>query len=117
MKKLISVDEARAYALEHFPSPVVRRPIEEVLDKCPGVEVVTDINVGNKHVVLCKDCARSRPLRDREIGVFEPYCLICTCAHGCGVAYPEYDMDDKVVLPTSFCSYGYRLPKNEGDTP
>lgn len=60
-------------------------------------------------VVRCKDCARSRPLRDGEIGVFEPYCLICTCPHGCGVAYPEHDMDDRVVLPTSFCSYGYRL--------
>ena len=35
MPEMINVEEARAYALEHFPSPVVRRPIEALLDDCP----------------------------------------------------------------------------------
>lgn len=38
MDGLISVDEARAYAREHWPSPVVRRPLEALLDNCPRVE-------------------------------------------------------------------------------
>ena len=37
MDGLISVDEARAYAQEHWPSPVVRRQIEALLDNCPRV--------------------------------------------------------------------------------
>ena len=37
MPEMINVEEARAYALEHFPSPVVRRPIEALLDNCPRV--------------------------------------------------------------------------------
>ena len=39
MDGLISVDEARAYAREHWPSPVVRRPLEALLDNCPRMEV------------------------------------------------------------------------------
>ena len=39
MPEMINVEEARAYALEHFPSPVVRRPIEALLDDCPRAEV------------------------------------------------------------------------------
>lgn len=50
MPKLISVDEARAYALERFPSPVVRKPIEEVLDKCPAADV--------QDIVRCKECRK-----------------------------------------------------------
>ena len=38
MDGLISVDEARAYAREHWPSPVVRRPLEAFLDNCPRVD-------------------------------------------------------------------------------
>lgn len=38
MAEIINVEEARAYAREHWPSPVVRRPLEALLDDCPRVE-------------------------------------------------------------------------------
>lgn len=38
-KMMIDIEEARAYALEHFPSPVVRRHIEALLEGCPRAEV------------------------------------------------------------------------------
>lgn len=40
MAEIINVEEARAYARERWPSPVVRRPIEALLDDCPRVEVI-----------------------------------------------------------------------------
>ena len=48
MDGLISVNEARAYAREHWPSPVVRRPLEALLDNCPRVEGTL--------MVLCNEC-------------------------------------------------------------
>jgi hypothetical protein len=35
MPEMINVEEARAYARKRWPSPVVRRPIEALLDDCP----------------------------------------------------------------------------------
>lgn len=35
MPEMINVEEARAYALKRWPSPVVRRSIEALLDDCP----------------------------------------------------------------------------------
>lgn len=63
MDGLISVNEARAYAREHWPSPVVRRPLEALLDNCPRVEA---------QWISVKD----RLPEDRDwvlvIGVFDP---------------------------------------------
>lgn len=39
MPKMIDVDVARAYAEERWPSPVVRRCVDILLDNCPTVEV------------------------------------------------------------------------------
>lgn len=38
MPNMIDVDIARAYAEEHWPSPVVRRHIDALLDGCPKVK-------------------------------------------------------------------------------
>lgn len=38
MQKLIDLEVARAYAEERWPSPVVRRHIDALLDGCPKVE-------------------------------------------------------------------------------
>ena len=38
MDGMINVDEGRAYAREHWPSPVVRRPLEDVFDNCTRVD-------------------------------------------------------------------------------
>lgn len=35
MSELIDLDVARSYAKERWPSPVVRIPIEALLDDCP----------------------------------------------------------------------------------
>ena len=35
MPEMINVEEARAYAKKRWPSPVVRRAIEALLDDCP----------------------------------------------------------------------------------
>lgn len=48
MPKLIDIDVARAYAEERWPSPVVRRHIDALLDGCPKVDV--------PQIVRCKDC-------------------------------------------------------------
>lgn len=39
MPEMINVEEARAYARKRWPSPVVRRPMEALLDDCPRAEV------------------------------------------------------------------------------
>ena len=39
MPEMINVEEARAYARKRWPSPVVRRAIEALLDDCPRAEV------------------------------------------------------------------------------
>ena len=82
MEKLISVEDARAYALAHFPSPVKRKPIEEVLDNCPAVEVVS--------VVHCKDCKHYCPYEGEEhdgdcLELVGLACFVCEedfCSHG-----------------------------------
>jgi hypothetical protein len=84
MVKFINVEEARAYALEHFPSPVVRKPIETVLDNCPLVEVV--------QVVHCKDCKHYCPYDGEE---HKGDCLELVGLESC-------------VYQEDFCSYGER---------
>lgn len=67
MDKFINVEEARAYAREHFPSPVKRRPIEEVLDNCPAVEIelvphgqwIDGQPYTGSHWKVCSECHRS----------------------------------------------------------
>ena len=39
MPEMINVEEARAYALKRWPSPVVRRAMEALLNDCPRAEV------------------------------------------------------------------------------
>lgn len=87
MPKLINVDEARAYAMEHFPSPVVRRPIEEVLDNCPAVKF--------ESVVNCRDC---KWLLALENG--------CFCSRHSGLAG---------ATPDGFCNYGERRDEHAAD--
>lgn len=89
MDKFINVEEARAYARDHFPSPVKRKPIEEVLDNCPAVEVV--------QVVYCKDCKHFCPYDGEE---YKGDCLELVGLESC-------------VYQEDFCSYGEK--KNEGD--
>ena len=48
MDGMINIDEARAYAQEHWPSPVVRRNIEALLDNCQRVKVQHWINVKDR---------------------------------------------------------------------
>ena len=91
MPKLINVDEARAYAREHWPSPVVRRPIEELLDRCPGVEIV--------EVVRCKDCKHYRPYEGEE---HKGDCIELVGLESC-------------VYQDDFCSYGERRDDHAAD--
>ena len=55
MDGMINVDEARAYAREHWPSPVVRRPLEAFLDNCPRVRVF-----------CCSQCKHSEPIKEND---------------------------------------------------
>ena len=93
MEKLISVEDARAYALEHFPSPVVRRHIDEVLDRCPGVEI--ELVPQGQWVMIegfwaCNKCGASpadwEAKPNNPLGL-PPYC------HSCGTKMDEGDSE------------------------
>lgn len=91
MPKLINVDEAKTYAREHWPSPVVRRPIEELLDKCPAVD--------GHEVVKCKDCKHYRPYEGEE---HKGDCIELVGLESC-------------VYQDDFCSYGERRDDHAAD--
>ena len=91
MDGLISVDEARAYAREHWPSPVVRRPLEAFLDNCPRAEAI--------NVVHCRECKHFRPYEGEEYKG--------DCAELVGLESCMYEED--------FCSYGERREDHAAD--
>ena len=54
---VIDVEVARAWAEKRWPSPVVRRQVDFLLDHCPRAKEIP--------VIHCKECRHSRPLPEK----------------------------------------------------
>ena len=74
------------------------RYFKVMIDAAPTIDAVP--------VVRCKDCTYSRSLNEKERHIFVNECMACTNPHGCGVKYPEYDIDDRIVTAHEYCFYG-----------
>lgn len=113
MPEMINVEEARAYALKRWPSPVVRRPMEALLDDCPRAAkpvqhgentsyiITDDVNKYHSRIILVEG-VKSKRCRvfyedDREHGRWVKDDLYNTVCSVCGERIPcieEYDTDD-----------------------
>ena len=82
---MINVDEARAYAREHWPSPVVRRPLEDVFDNCTRVDAEPvrhgrwkfEFELDETNFYRCSECDRQEVLLAKEN--IEEWCPYCHC--------------------------------------
>lgn len=67
----IDIETARAWARVHFPSPVKRRPIDDLLAHCPRVE--------GEITIRCKDCRAAEPIApvyQERFGSDALYCVL-----------------------------------------
>lgn len=67
---IIDVDVARAWANERWPSPVVRRQVDDLLAHCPRAKEIP--------VVRCKDCKHAFPLPERYQGGWGKELMTCS---------------------------------------
>lgn len=56
---MIDIQTAIAWAKARWPSPVVRRPVDDLLAHCPRVE--------GELLVQCKDCKGTEPLGEHVL--------------------------------------------------
>lgn len=94
MPEMINVEEARAYAQKRWPSPVVRRPIEALLDDCPRAEVES-VRHGRwmpiEGFLACSECGASPA--DWEAKPNNPLGMPPFC-HSCGAKMDAKEDDN-----------------------
>ena len=88
---VIDVDKARAWAKEHWPSPVVRRHVDDLLAHCPRAKEIP--------VIHCERCKHSAPIPEQYRAKFYEGVLMCTRERG----EPEYGHAVSTVWADSFC--------------
>ena len=90
MDGMINVDEARAYAREHWPSPVVRRPIEDVFDNCTRVDA--------------EPVLHGRWVKDSELNTYCSHCEVYIPVVHCHQSYQDDELDwDQEIEETDYC--------------
>ena len=99
--RLIRAADAEAVIRKWVSNPKDHRGLLAVLNTIPSV-----LPPAAEPVIRCKDCSYARKLNERERRIFQVGCMVCTCASGAGTAYPEYQVEGRVVWKHEYCSHG-----------
>lgn len=83
---VIDVDKARAWAKERWPSPVVRRHVDDLLAHCPRAKEIP--------VIHCERCKHSEMPAVEVYGLLPKGMLICRTLKSIKTVWADSTCDD-----------------------